>query len=138
MAGLQADDAVLAGLGESERNRGIANEQGYGVEEARAVESKRPASDHSYVTEERTVDPDYPTEEEKATLRRVPDTVAVTTYLMCVFGSSCRSGSESLLQLTLACSPPAPLSSSWSASRTTDRRSCSVSTPSHCEGGTPG
>lgn len=77
MAGLQADDAILAGLGESEHDRVVAEKQHY------AVEGKRSHSDHStYEAEEHNLGPDYPTEEQKATLRRVPDTVNAAAYLM--------------------------------------------------------
>lgn len=77
MAGLQADDAILAGLAESEHDRVVAEKQHY------AVDGKRSHSGHSnYEAEEHHLDPDYPTDEQKATLRRVPDSVNVAAYLM--------------------------------------------------------
>lgn len=75
MAGLHGDDAVFVGLAEADHNRVLASEK-------HAAEPKRTRSEDSYEVNEQELPADYPTEEEKATLRRVPDKVNIAAYLI--------------------------------------------------------
>lgn len=119
MAGLQGDDAILAGLGESEHNRVLADKQPHSAEPK--LERSRSSS---YEVEEQELPVDYPTEEEKMTLRRVPDSVNMAAYLIAFVGQPEIRSPRLLRRLLTSFSNS---QSSLRGSATMVRLSCSVS-----------
>ncbi|KAK4052076.1 hypothetical protein OIV83_002370 [Microbotryomycetes sp. JL201] len=78
---MQGDDLAIAGLAESQRDRAIAAEK---LDKNEYTVESGYASKHSddYSASEEEIHPDSPTEEEKATLRRVPDSLNYKAFLI--------------------------------------------------------
>lgn len=81
---MQNDDLAIAGVAEAEYDRAhdrkVLDEKAYEAHDGVA----RKMSADEYSAEEEEIHPDSPTEEEKATLERVPDKLEINAYLMCV------------------------------------------------------
>lgn len=63
----QADDLALAGFAESQADQSRLEQKAY--------QEKGSLDDADYSVDEAQIHPDSPTEEEKASLRRVPDAI---------------------------------------------------------------
>ncbi|KAK4050551.1 hypothetical protein OIO90_005018 [Microbotryomycetes sp. JL221] len=123
VAGAQNDDLVVAGLAEHKQDQVIFAEKvgknGYIVEEGYASKGSESVDDYS--TDGREAYPDSPTEEERATLKRVPDKLNFKAFLICFVELAERfSYYGTTVVLTNAIQQPKPEYSATGSSRPDD------------------